>query len=405
MINKYLIFIVLSLMLLFSLPALSLAVSAATVQLDSSSSDQEVKTSEWTDYNDSDPGVTILEAVSSDKEDGDPDRPLTTGNIYNEDCYSDPFPNEMSSVKVPCEEPETTGIENEDIGVAEESDAVQYRETDFNFVNRIGAEYTWKVEEKDMAIEGESGDAQVSAMNKSDLIESIASKSDGGLRSADLFMKISDIKGESSDEAATKKPREIVVVGSKVRDEGVPQLLLPTEDPAFSADSFFDVFVNIEGGVDLQLYVVATVQSDENIEEVILSDEEVSIDYRTTVHLFGFIPVETTQRATITFGDGVRGADQDKFGRVKVKMPWWHVFGRKEVRPQDLKAAIEEELESKWEVSEFDAVKGADTETEGRSSESIAPYFAKIQAQAFQLLSNIMKTKHDTAKSAINNVR
>ena len=396
MVNRLLIFFVGVCMLLFSLPALSLAVSVTAVQLDSDSSDQEVKTTEWTDYNDSDPGVIILEPVSDSIQEGDPDQPLVTGAVYND--------------------------------IKEEEQSTQYRETDLNFVNRNieestdtdhkeeidilstsaadqvqSVEYIWKVEEKNRATEDDGGDdTQVSAMNKSDLIESIASKSDGGLRSTDLFMKVDDAV-TIVDEAVVKKPREIVVVGSKVRGEGVPQLVAPSED--VSPASFFDVFVNIGGEDDLKLYVVATVQSDENIEEVTLSDKEVSVDYRTTIHLLGFISVKTTQRATITFGGSGADSAPDKFGRVKVSLPWWHVFGRKEVRARDLRVAIEEELESKWKVSEFDAVSGADAEAADRPSENIALYFTKVQAQAFQLLSNIMRTKHDTAKSSINNVR
>lgn len=385
MIKRLLIIVSATLVLLLGFPISSLAVDSATFQLDSSSSEQEVKASDWTDYNDSDPGVTLLEAVSSE------------GVESEEETVE-------ALVKPKVEPKDTTkeGIDNEDIGVTEEGSGIQYKETDLEFINRStedatdkdhkgeidilstsavykeqkgNVEYTWKVEE------GEG--VQAPAMNKSDLIESISSKSDGGLQSVDLFLKIDDIKGESSDEEAkSSKPKEIVVVGSKVRDEDVPQIVLPTDDPEYPADSFFDITF-VASDEDLVLNAVAVAQNDENIEEVTISDESVSVGYTTTVKLLGFIPVKTSQKATVTFGDGERGTNSEELGRVKVVMPWWHVFGRKTVRPHDLKAAIEEEL----------------------AVENVTLNFAQVRARAFQTLSNIMKTKHDTAKSAINNIR
>lgn len=220
-------------------------------------------------------------------------------------------------------------------------------------------------------------------MNRAELIEE--------LYAADVFIKIDDIKGESQD-TDTKKPKEIVVVGSKARDEtAVPQLIVPEPATESASDSFFDVFVGVATEEDLQLHIVAAVQNDVNINEVRLGEDAVVVDYATTVRLFGFIPVETTQKVTVRFGDGERGEEisTDEFGRVKVQFPWWHIFGTKAVSPNDLEDVIEDELASKWEVSELDA-KGTNDETADRPVEDVAFYYNKI-AFAFDVVQTALK--------------
>jgi len=343
-------------------------------------------------------GITILEIAPTMEEDGDPDQPIITGNVSNESSIETNLGEEQTpsdAESLPLSAP--TGIEPEDTGITGSDEQRQYNESDLEFIQRLqeganivpdkdhkgeidilstsdplpekkkgNVEYTWKVEEGEKA--GEGSDEKIATMNKGDLIESITSNSDGGLRS--VFVKFDDIQGESADDAGetkAKKPKEIVVVGSKVRDESVLQLVLPTDDPEYPLDSFFDIFVDLDedDDTDLQLYAVAAAQKDEKIKLITLGEEEVSVTYTVTIHLFGFIPVETSQITTVRLGDGGRGAgsDTDELGRVKVQLPWWHVFGRKTVRLQDIMSAVEEELDD-------------------RLTENVTFSFTKIKAQA-----------------------
>jgi len=227
-------------------------------------------------------------------------------------------------------------------------------------------------------------------MSKSDLIESLH-------ESRAVFVKLGDIKGESSDEGSAesslnsqldseeatraKKPREIVVVGSKVRGDNVPQLVSPDGTPLHSFDVFFDVEV-ISSDEDVELYAVGIAQSDEDIKDITITDEKVGLRYKTQLRMFGFLPVTVSQLIEVSLVEG------DEYGRVKVQLPWWHVFGRKIVKPVDLQLSLEEGL------GEVD-----------RPSESISLSFQKIQAQTLQTISNVSKMTHDVAMNSIRNLK
>lgn len=86
-------------------------------------------------------------------------------------------------------------------------------------------------------------------------------------------------------------------------------------------------------------------------EEISLNYEKVTTKVRQEVKLFGFIPVAAV--ATV---------EVDAEAEVKVRFPWWSFLAS-----------------------------GADRETVGQ--------------RIFTALSNVLKTKHDTVKNAINNIR
>lgn len=91
--------------------------------------------------------------------------------------------------------------------------------------------------------------------------------------------------------------------------------------------------------------------SDQAIESVSLNFEKISTRVRHEVRLFGFIPIETT--ATV---------DIDASEEVEVTFPWWTFFAA-----------------------------GADKDA--------------IADRVISTLSNVLKTKHDTVKNAIGNIR
>lgn len=91
--------------------------------------------------------------------------------------------------------------------------------------------------------------------------------------------------------------------------------------------------------------------SDQAIESVSLNFEKITTRVRHEVRLFGFIPIETTAEV-----------DVDVEQRVAVRFPWWTIFAS------------------------------------GDNDESVAE-------RVYSTLSNVLKTKHDTVKNAIQNVR
>lgn len=140
------------------------------------------------------------------------------------------------------------------------------------------------------------------------------------------------------------------------------------------------------------------------------------------VKLFGFFSVNMTQRLSIRFGDGRRGT------RVKVKFPWWGIFAGEPVSINSLESDIEDAIDKAGlnlkptseagevhdpGVTILEAVSGGEKANKpavvgsaGKEiTEKVSLNFAEIKARSFQLISSIMKTKHDTAKGIINNVR
>ncbi len=242
-----------------------------------------------------------------------------------------------------------------------------------------------------------------SEMNKADLVERITTDSDGGLQA--IYIKLPDIEGESSSK---KKPKEIVVVGSKVRSENTPQLVrdvgedtavadsffdiwVDAADPAQASspdsffdifvdageerstpDSFFDIFVDVTDQ-DLQLQAVSVAQNDESIEQVTVLEEAVRVDYRAHIKLFGFIPLTTTRSVEVeTNALGV--------GNVEVDLPWWHVLARKDVDSEALKQELEKSFESN-----IPSVETADK----RPTEEVAFYYNKIRAQVLKTIGEV----------------
>lgn len=337
-----------------------------------------------------------------------------------------------------------TGIEHEDIGVTDHDESAPGIESD-EIDAPAPAAFGVEREMKESGEKGGTEDINIgigelqettdadhkdwiiiesisSPMNKAELLDEIAHNSGGGLRSG--YLKIDDIKGESTEsdgvepdeidapapESSAKKPKEIVVVGSKVRGDNVPQLIRDTgeesaapdsffdiwidlgedrntapdsffdiftdlgEDRNAAPDSFFDIFVDVSEE-DLHLQAVSIAQTDENVEEVKVLEDRVRVDLKEEVRLFGIIPIRTTKTIVVDTTDP--GSDS----RVKVQFPWWHVFTTGGGDPEALAEEIEAELD--------DTIPTADTDD--RPTEEVAFYYNKIQAQTLQTISNVSK--------------
>jgi len=102
------------------------------------------------------------------------------------------------------------------------------------------------------------------------------------------------------------------------------------------------------------------------------------MDYKQPAKLFGFINTEYTASAQI-----------DEFGRLKVQFPWWLALSSDNA--DEVEAALKESIDELGDDAQMAYLDLQDS--------------VQKQQQLIQMMSNIMKTKHDTAKAAINNVR
>lgn len=144
----------------------------------------------------------------------------------------------------------------------------------------------------------------------------------------------------------------------------------PKQKEAFLAD--VKERVELTSGQDLENFARGVLIQDENIEQISLNFEKIKVDYKMPAKFLGIIPITLKTTVEATSGE-----------RVKVKFPWYSFLFS---ISNELKApALEEALE---EVSKVD-------------------FQSSIQEQArvFQTISNVLKTKHDTVKNSINNIR
>jgi hypothetical protein len=132
--------------------------------------------------------------------------------------------------------------------------------------------------------------------------------------------------------------------------------------------------VEVRSDQDLEHFAQGVLLNDENVVSVQVDEKKVEVKYREPAKLFGFISSSLVAKASV-----------DAEGRVKVKFPWYRfLFSlKKDVQAASLEAAIS---------------------TETQAALNLQSAVAR-QAQYLQMVSNIMKTRHDTAKSVIQNIR
>ncbi len=142
---------------------------------------------------------------------------------------------------------------------------------------------------------------------------------------------------------------------------------------------------NVRTPEELSVYVEAVALNDARISDISVSRSSVEIQSAEKGKLFWFIPVQMTRVITVNIKDGEKKAD-----RVKVKFPWYHVFVKKTETSEALKSEVSTRLDT-WEWESVD------------SSQSMTDA-ARI-SHILQLVSGILKTKHDTVKNSTGNVR
>ena len=193
-----------------------------------------------------------------------------------------------------------------------------------------------------------------------------------------------DLEGQTQGNEMQDDPDDeksggtVIIKGSSIPEN------YPDKDHA----DWIDVLSNsVKSEKDLELYAAATAATDSNVEHIKLTYTEVEMSYKQPAKLFGLIPV--TYTATVLVGEEIY---PDEYGRVKVSFPWWLIFTTNNANE------LESEIK-KWE-EQLSSI-GDDAQLANIDPQNQL----QKQQQILQTMSNIMKTKHDAAKAAINNVR
>lgn len=272
-------------------------------------------------------------------DDGDPDQPIIIGTVPNEDT-----------------EPEA-----------------QHNQTDLEFINVRDKALPSEVggESEDIGSSNQTpgdDDAESSTLNP-DKVEGVVGQD--ALDDDDDNLGVGD--GTSR---ASKKPKEIVVVGSKIREAMAGGVEVRGWDPVSKEVIFKRADIVTEE--DLTDYATALLVSSKDVSSISVRDDVVGLTFDQSVKLFGLFRVAMEQKVDVS-------ADPDEEGRVKVRFPWWSFLAKKDISADEIKAAVADELE-RDNILDVDAVE------------------AGQEIRRIQTLSNTMKILHDTAMAIIRKI-
>jgi hypothetical protein len=137
---------------------------------------------------------------------------------------------------------------------------------------------------------------------------------------------------------------------------------------------------------ELKTYVEAVALRDEALTNVQIKKDTIEVESREKGKLLWLFPVEMTSRVVVSFKLKDSTADQ-----VSVRLPWWHIFVAKRYTSSDIETDISAGLNaSVWQKVDNSEV-SVDTVTH--------------VSQVLETVSNVLKTRHDTVKNSISNVR
>lgn len=292
---------------------------------------------EWTDYNISDPGVTDEDEENSGTE--QTDIGFTSETQLNES-----------------DEDRDTDIIDIGEGVPQENRAGYLKIGDIKGESGVVAEEVtsdlFVSELEDEAKEsGEKGGTEDIIIDDDELQEARS----GYVKIGDIkgetqetraiYVEIKGIDGESDDSGSSqaKKPKEIVVVGSKVREAVEAGVVVRGWDPEKKEARIGADDVKTED--DLVDYAAGILASDELVSNIEIADSSIGVEIRQQVKLFGIFPAQMELRVDVA-------TDPDEEGRVKVKFPWWAFLAGGALSAEEIETAIETDLADNVEVEQ-----------------------------------------------------
>lgn len=137
----------------------------------------------------------------------------------------------------------------------------------------------------------------------------------------------------------------------------------------------------VKSGQDLENFAKGVLLKDENVEEISSDEDSVEVRYRVPAKFLGLFATTLPVEVVAEKAQGGLGAG------VKVKFPWFRfLFGiPKEVSQDSLE-------------TEIGAAVIGDLDRDGALD-------VVVVARLYNAISNVLKTKHDTVKNSIGNIR
>ena len=198
-------------------------------------------------------------------------------------------------------------------------------ETVIDILKRLGKKLISKIDEPDFITAWAS-----KAREEDGLIDQGVDKVKESLDTAkDAF-----VEGAASA-ISTAKPTESEDIAGQVKAEYEAQNTIRVTGEQARGEPKGEMGVlsaDVNTKEDLEAYMVAVAQNDNNIEEITVYEEEITLRYRHEARLLGLIPVTMTTRTTV-----------DEQGRVRVRTPWWSFLARHGAKGAE--EEIEEEIE------------------------------------------------------------
>ena len=247
-------------------------------------------------------------------------------------------------------------------------------------------------------------------------------KVEEGQKLVPVFLEIGGIDGEATETSANDRLQTAGPVtgwpaGGVFVASGDVNGLTTEQKQAFLAT--VKTWAEVQSEQDLQNFAVGVMmQEAQPAESLSLNYEKIKFTYNMPAKWLGIIPASYKAEVSIDKGDN----ENWDFGRVKVKFPWYSFLMRKGTSMKELTQVLQQEAEAKkkgnvefdWKVEE--GQKGAEAEAEITADTSgqeagkdhkdeIEILSWSFGARAMQTISNVLKTKHDTVKNSIGNIR
>lgn len=138
-------------------------------------------------------------------------------------------------------------------------------------------------------------------------------------------------------------------------------------------------FAELQSEQDLENFARGILLEDDALIEVQFNPKELSVSRKASGKLLGFIPV-TYKEAVVASGED--GAEVE----IEVKLPWWGFLLSPDSDPEELAAEAKKKHKETIEIDSWS-------------------WGVSNAGSLLKAISDVLKTKHDTAKNSVSNVR